>query len=99
MGPTYVYKNDEGLCLSGPYQWIKTLAAKSSGRRLHSYNKDVKEFRAAMGVEPFGVMSRALVLGTGQLPKTEDKQIIYTDVDEGIATAVLYNLYHRELAL
>jgi len=98
MGPTYVYKNDEGHCVSGPYQWIKTIAAKSSGRRLHSYNMDTKEFRAAMGVEPFGIMSRALVLSTGQLPHIADKQIIFTNVDAGIATAVLYNLYHRELA-
>ncbi|MEO9969785.1 MAG: hypothetical protein ABJG15_08170 [Hyphomonadaceae bacterium] len=99
MGPTYIYKDDDGLCLSGPYQWIKTLAAKSAGRRLHSYNKYTKEFRAAMGVEPLGIMSRALVLSTGQLPHVADKKIIFTNVDAGIAAAVLYNLYHREISL
>ena len=99
MGPTYVYKNDDQVCMSGPYQFIKSLAAKSVGKRLHYFDKDLKEFRSSMGVEPFGIMSRALVLRTGKLPKVEDKQIIFSNVDEKIAAAVLYNLYHREIAL
>ena len=96
-GPTYVLKRNDGTCASGPYQWIKTLAAKSAGHRLHSYNGDTKEFRAALGVEPVGLMTRALLLSTGELPHIIDKQTIFKNVDAGIASAVLYNLYHREI--
>ncbi len=97
-GRVYVYRSPNGREFMGPQQVIKLLAARQSGRRLHRYDEHSRQFSSTRGAEPVGLLARALVACSGQLPRKGDDGITtYEKVAPEVGRAVLYNLYSRKM--
>jgi hypothetical protein len=91
-GSTYLYFNGDQV-LSGPFELVKLLAAKFSGRRLNAYDPRLHRFLCVLGCEPPGLFRRALASCTGLLPRVANGLLIYDDVMEDLGQTVLDKLY------
>jgi hypothetical protein len=89
----YAYRNTNGDSWSGPYQLVKLLAARNEGVHLHGYDVSNKCFLASLGSDVPGLLGRALVSCTGNLPKIGQGLVSYANVPPTIADYVLNILY------
>ena len=74
---------------------MKLLSARLHNIRLHSYDHDSKKFYSTLGAEPIGLLSRALVMSSNELPEIEDGKLVYTNVNALLASTILQQLYTR----
>lgn len=93
----YFYKHFNEKSFRGPYNIVKVMAARLDQLRLHSYDHKSKRFYSTLGAEPSGLLSRALVMSSDDLPKIENGQTIYSEVSEPLAKSILHQLYTRAL--
>lgn len=88
---------DEGRAAHcGPHNVIKLLAARADGMRLHAYDKESKAFSCTLGCEPPGLLARALVACSGNLPTVSRGILSYGDVPPDVASCVLAALYNKD---
>jgi hypothetical protein len=92
-GTRYFYRFPDGQLKEGSYELVKLLAAREHGLRLHSYDPQSKRFFAVLGCPPPGLLTRALVSCSGQLPVREGGRQIYGDVPPDVAQMILTKLY------
>ena len=92
-GNMYMYRSADGTAKRGPFDIVKTLAAKDAGRRLHEYEPFGGNFRCLIGADLPPLLSRAVVSSSFRLPRIENNCIVYPDVCESIGRAVLARLY------
>lgn len=91
-GNTYFYF-DGDKCLLASHDVVKILAARSKGLFLHSYSPENKYFNSVLGVEPPGLLRRALVACSGRLPNRNGIYTQYDNVDAKTASLVFGKLY------
>ena len=91
----YCYKHTNGLMFRGSYNVVKLMAARLDNVKLHSYDSHTKKFCSTLGAEPTGLVSRALVLCSGELPTVENGQTIYHNVSQSLAESMLTQMYNR----
>jgi hypothetical protein len=96
-GTTYFYRDADGTTVRGPHQVVKLLAARAQKQMLHSYDRSRLAFLSTLGVEPQGLLARALVCASGQLPVREDGATKYRGVPTAVANHVLHALYRAPL--
>lgn len=89
----YAFKGDAGESWSGPYQVIKLQAARCEGVHLHGYDAANRAFIATLGCDVPGILGRALVACSGQLPTIGRGLLSYTGVPQAIADNILDTLY------
>jgi hypothetical protein len=92
-GRRYFIRDNEGLCKEGSHEIVKALAASREDVRLHGYDPDKSLFQCAPGCAPPGLMRRALVACSGELPILEDGLLCYRNVSPTIAAILLEHLY------
>lgn len=97
-GTTYGFRHPDGICVTGPYQLVKLLAARSAGSRLHLYQPASKSFLSTLGAEPLGLYERALVSSSGNLPETIDGLLHYKNVPHELGELIMKQLYEAPLA-
>ena len=91
----YCYKHTNGSIFRGSYNVVKLMAARLDNVKLHSYDSHTKKFCSTLGAEPIGLVSRALVLCSGELPSVENGQTIYHNVSQSLAESMLTQMYNR----
>jgi hypothetical protein len=89
----YAYRNADGDCWSGPYQVVKLLAARDEGIQLHAHDAGQSSFLASLGSDVPGLLGRALVSCSGDLPEIGQGLVSYANVPRTIASNVLNVLY------
>jgi hypothetical protein len=94
-GTTYAYKAPTGKAWAGPHQLVKLAAARSEGKRLHAYDDASLQFLSARGAEPLGLLGRALVACSGELPSFEGGLLRYKGVPSDVGRLVLSKLYEE----
>lgn len=92
-GTQYVYRDQIGATRKVGHRVAKILAARAEGKRLHSYDRNSREFSATLGAEPPGLYARALVASSGSLPRKEDGLLFYENVEPSVAEVVLSKMY------
>lgn len=96
-GTSYIYKAPSGNAFTGPQELVKLAAARSSGKRLHAYDPDKLEFTSRLGCEPPGLLGRALVACSGELPRVQSWTSTFGRVPPPVAALVLATLYEGDL--
>ena len=91
----YCYKHTDGNFYRASYNIVKLLAARLDNVKLHSYDGETKKFCSTLGAEPIGLVSRAIVLSSGELPSVENGQTIYNNVSRTLAESILKQMYNR----
>ena len=89
----YAFKGDTAESWSAPYQVIKLQAARYEGVHLHGYDAANRAFIATLGCDVPGLLGRALVACSGQLPTMGRGLLSYTGVPQAIADNILDTLY------
>ncbi len=89
----YAYVRSGGDALMGPYQVVKLVAARAEQVRLHAYERHTSSFVATLGSEPPGLLARALVACSGQLPTLGRGVVAFRSVTPDIADVILSILY------
>ena len=92
-GRRYLLRSADGACREGSFEIVKTLTAAAQSRRLHAYDAGSMEFHAALGCGPPGLLRRALVACSGELPRRDGRRLVYTRVDAATGGTVLDRLY------
>lgn len=92
----YAFVDENGRALTGPYQVVKLMAARSKRRQLHAYDGKKRALLATLGCDVPGLLGRALVACTGTLPEISDGLLKYSNVDPMTARYVLDVLYQKE---
>lgn len=92
----YAFVGDSGAAHCGPHNVIKLLAARAAGMRLHAYDKENHAFSCTLGCEPPGLLARALVACSGNLPTVSRGILSYGDVPPDVASCVLAALYDED---
>ncbi len=95
IGSTRVYavRFPDGALKRAPFRLAKIFGGKLAGVRLFGHRPKSQEFIAALGCEPPPLFERALVACSGLLPRREGGRLIYANVDDAVANAVLQKLY------
>jgi hypothetical protein len=93
----YAYLSEDGSAWSGPHQIVKALAASALGISLWQYDAGKAMFRATLGCEPPGLLGRALVACSGQLPELGRGLISYSNVSPHVASNVMLALSMENL--
>ena len=93
-GNMYFYRNGEGIVKRGSFDLVKILAARNAGLALHTYDPDFSIFRCLLGVDLPPLLSRCLVISSGELPIIDGGWIEYKNVPQRLASAVLAILYN-----
>ncbi|WAT19254.1 hypothetical protein OZN62_06730 [Aurantiacibacter sp. MUD11] len=96
-GTSYVFRSPSGKAHSGPHELVKLAAAREAGLNLHSYDATSETFLSRLGCEPPGLLGRALVSCSGELPTIEAGTSKFKNVGPAIAARVLEILYEGEL--
>jgi len=96
-GTSYVFRSPSGRAHSGPHELVKLAAAREVGLNLHSYDASSETFLSRLGCEPPGLLGRALVSCSGELPTIEAGTSKFKNVGPAIAARVLEILYEGEL--
>lgn len=97
-GRTYLYRSKDGRDAVGPHQLVKLLAARAVGRHLHGYDQESRCFVSTRGAEPVGLLERALVAASGELPTTNEHGLTsYRQVEPEVGAAILHILYEGEI--
>lgn len=89
----YAWMDGDGKAVAGPYQVTKLLAARSAGIQLHHYDQNSSVFLSTLGCEPPGLLERALVACSGELPAIGCGIAAYKGVPPSVAAPVLAILY------
>lgn len=89
----YAYRDAAGDSWSGPYQVVKLLAARDEGIQLHGHDAGQSLFLASLGSDVPGLLGRALVSCSGDLPTIGQGLVSYAKVTQTIADNVLNVLY------
>lgn len=89
----YALRDSRGDCWSGPYQVAKLLAARSEGVHLHGHDLAGSIFLASLGSDVPGLLGRALVACSGDLPILGQGLVSYANVSPAIANSILGILY------
>lgn len=89
----YAYLPSSGDALMGPYQVVKLMAARGEHVRLHAYEPHASSFVATLGSEPPGLLARALVACSGQLPTLGRGVVTFRSVTPEVAEVILSILY------
>ncbi|RYD75739.1 MAG: hypothetical protein EOP84_17840 [Verrucomicrobiaceae bacterium] len=97
-GMTYAFRGADGVATSGPHEIVKLKAARHSGVHLHYYDHNRMAFLSALGAEPPGLLARALVACSGDLPTIEGRTSVYGSVPPSIAAVILHILYERPIS-
>lgn len=97
-GTRYVFRDASATTRQVGHQVAKILAARAEGLRLHGYDAQTGRFTSALGAEPPGLFSRALVASSGTLPTIEDGHLVYANVDPLVATLILNKIYEKDLS-
>jgi hypothetical protein len=93
----YLFRAESGATFSGPHELVKIAAARAAGVSLHAYDEAGREFVSRRGCEPPGLLGRALVACSGELPTPGHGVSHFKRVPPAIAATVLHALYHGEL--
>lgn len=93
---SYAFVDEVGAAHCGPHNVIKLLAARAVGIRLQAYDKENRTFSSTLGCEPPGLLARALVACSGNLPTISGGIISYGHVSPDVATCVLAALYDKD---
>ncbi|MHA6332665.1 hypothetical protein ACXYL9_03190 [Qipengyuania sp. CAU 1752] len=96
-GNAYVFKDQSGNAFSAPQELAKLAAARALGVRLHTYDAEKREFTCLLGCEPPGLLGRALVACSGELPRVQSRTSTFARVPPSIAARVLAILYQGDL--
>jgi hypothetical protein len=89
----YAVRFPDGALKRAPFRLAKIFGGKLAGVRLFGYRPESKEFIVALGCEPPPLLERALVSCSGLLPRRTRGRLIYANVDDAVANAVLQKLY------
>lgn len=89
----YAYRFADGQAVAGPYQVIKTIAASEEGLSLHMYEASNRRFLSTLGCEPPGLLERALVACSGQLPTIAKGISSYQGISADVAAQVIKHIY------
>lgn len=92
-GKRYFFHDAVGQCKEGSHEIVKLLAANQEGVRLHGYDENKKMFVSALGCEPPGLFSRALVASSGHLPSIDGGTLKYRNVSPAVARILMSKLY------
>lgn len=95
-GIRYVYRDAKGMTRQVGHQIAKILAARDEGSRLHRFDPATSQFTAALGVEPPGLFSRAIVSSSGMLPIRQGGRLVYANVDPQVAATVMNKMYGKD---
>jgi hypothetical protein len=95
-GQAYAYRDKQGGLFQGPHEIVKVLAARDAGINLHAYSQASLEFISRLGVEPAGLLARALCACSERLPIQEAGVVKYSHVPSDVAAAILDALYPSE---
>jgi hypothetical protein len=82
---------------SGPPELVKIAAARLANTKLHAYEEKDRAFVARLGCEPPGLLGRALVSCSGQLPEISNGTSRFGNVPPSVAQIVLTALYSGDL--
>ncbi|MFG6574182.1 hypothetical protein ACGYLO_21715 [Sulfitobacter sp. 1A13353] len=97
IGRTYAFRAGDGAAFTGPQQIVKLLAARSEVTRLHAYEPMTRSFSSTLGAEPMGLLERALVSCSGELPSQEQEGLTtYPNVPSQVASSIMKILYDGE---
>jgi len=92
-GTTYVYRDSGGSAFTGTPELVKLAAARAGGMRLHAFDQVSREFSCRLGCEPPGLLGRALVACSGELPRVQAGTSTFARVPATVAALVLSSLY------
>lgn len=95
-GQAYAYRDKQGGLFQGPHEVVKVLAARDAGINLHAYAPATSEFISRLGVEPAGLLARALCACSERLPVQEAGILKYSNVPSDVAAVILHALYSSE---
>jgi hypothetical protein len=96
-GTSYVFRASSGQAYSGPHELVKLAAAREAGFNLHSYDASSRAFLSRLGCEPPGLLGRALVACSGELPTIEAGVSSFKNVGPDVAVQILRILYEGEM--
>ncbi|MCV0381742.1 hypothetical protein [Nitratireductor sp.] len=89
----YAYRWPDGVARRGPYQIVKLLAAREQNVRLHEYDEGSRALKATLGCDVPGLLGRALVCCSGDLPAIRDGVLSYENVGPVVAADVINMMY------
>jgi hypothetical protein len=92
-GRRLFFRTPEGPCKEASFEIVKILAAAHEGIHLHGYDPVQRTFISALGCEPPGLLRRALVASSGELPAKEQGRVLFKNVDPEVARFVLDRIY------
>ena len=88
-GAVLLAQRPSGKAYAGPHEGVKLAAARLGGLSLHAYDPATRAFSSRLGCEPAGLLSRALVACSGELPRIEASTSIFKNVSRPVAAGVL----------
>jgi len=96
-GTWYFLRTAGGSTYTGPHALVKLAAARAAGVALHAYDGQSRSFVSRLGCEPPGLLARALVSCSGELPAVDRRLSSYRRVSPDVAALVLAILYDGDL--
>tara|TARA_B100000780_G_scaffold278847_1_gene253995 strand:+ start:250 stop:3387 length:3138 start_codon:yes stop_codon:yes gene_type:complete len=92
FGNKHFYKNLDGEARIGTYEIVKLLAALDHGITFYRYDEVTKKFTSSIGCEVPGLLRRALVASSGDLPNIQSGKLEYKNVSLNLAKMIYTRL-------
>ena len=92
FGNKHFYKNFDGEARIGTYEIVKLLAALDHGITFYRYDEVTKKFTSSIGCEVPGLLRRALVASSGDLPNIQNGKLEYKNVSLNLAKMIYTRL-------
>lgn len=92
-GRRYFFHTKEEFSFQTSHVIAKLFAAKHSNVQLHKYDEVTKNFECVLGCNPPGLLKRALVSESGELPLTNKYTHRYKSIPKELARMVLHKMY------
>ena len=91
-GDKHFYKNLDGEARIGTYEIVKLLAARDQAITFYRYDEVTNKFMSSIGCEVPGLLRRALVASTGDLPKSQNGKLVYENISLNLAKMIYTRL-------
>ena len=91
-GNKHFYKDLDGEARIGTYEIVKHLSALDHGVIFYRYDEITNKFTSSIGCEVPGLLRRALVASSGDLPKIQNGKLEYKNVSLNLAKMIYTKL-------